>query len=94
MIAERKHPPGPPMTLGNMRQLGVQRLVAAGVGAKRMRTWIAFTLALAMTGSSDAQTVDNMLQGTEAFELLIHVNDHGRGDDVFRSTFGSSVTLP
>jgi len=23
-----KHPPGPPMTLGNMRQLGVQRLVA------------------------------------------------------------------
>ena len=23
-----KHPPGPPMTLGNMRQLGVQNLVA------------------------------------------------------------------
>ena len=23
-----KHPPGPPMTLGNMRGLGVQRLVA------------------------------------------------------------------
>ena len=23
-----KHPPGPPMTLVNMRQLGVQRLVA------------------------------------------------------------------
>ena len=24
-----KHPPGPPMTLGNMRALGVQRLVAS-----------------------------------------------------------------
>jgi hypothetical protein len=23
-----KHPPGPPMTLGNMRELGVRRLVA------------------------------------------------------------------
>jgi hypothetical protein len=28
MAAEPKHPPGPPMTLGNMRELGVQRLVA------------------------------------------------------------------
>jgi hypothetical protein len=25
---KRKHPPGEPMTLGNMRHLGVQRLVA------------------------------------------------------------------
>jgi hypothetical protein len=24
-----KHPAGPPMTLGNMRQLGVQRLIAS-----------------------------------------------------------------
>jgi hypothetical protein len=24
-----KHPPGPPMTLGNMRDLGVQRLIAS-----------------------------------------------------------------
>ena len=24
-----KHPPGPPMTLGNMRELGVQRLIAS-----------------------------------------------------------------
>jgi hypothetical protein len=24
-----KHPPGPPMTLGNMRQLGVKRLLAS-----------------------------------------------------------------
>jgi hypothetical protein len=23
-----KHPPGPPMTLGNMRELGVERLIA------------------------------------------------------------------
>jgi hypothetical protein len=23
-----KHPPGPPMTLGNMRQLGVHHLIA------------------------------------------------------------------
>ncbi len=23
-----KHPPGPPMTLGNMRELGVQNLIA------------------------------------------------------------------
>jgi hypothetical protein len=26
---EPKHPPGPPMTLGNMRELGVQRLIAS-----------------------------------------------------------------
>jgi hypothetical protein len=25
---EPKHPAGPPMTLGNMRELGVQRLIA------------------------------------------------------------------
>jgi len=24
-----KHPPGPPMTLGNMRELGVQRLLVS-----------------------------------------------------------------
>ena len=24
-----KHPPGPPMTLGNMRELGVQQLIAS-----------------------------------------------------------------
>jgi hypothetical protein len=24
-----KHPPSPPMTLGNMRELGVQRLIAS-----------------------------------------------------------------
>ena len=28
-MAERKHPPGPPMTLGNMRELGVRNLVAS-----------------------------------------------------------------
>jgi hypothetical protein len=28
MMAERKQPAGPAMTLGNMRDLGVQRLVA------------------------------------------------------------------
>ena len=27
-MAKEKQPPGPPITLGNMRQLGVQRLVA------------------------------------------------------------------
>jgi hypothetical protein len=27
MTFGNKHPPGPPMTLGNMRQLGVQRLL-------------------------------------------------------------------
>jgi hypothetical protein len=27
-MAKQKHPPGPPTTLGKMRQLGVQRLVA------------------------------------------------------------------
>jgi len=27
-MAKPKHPPGDPMTLGNMRRLGVQRLVA------------------------------------------------------------------
>jgi hypothetical protein len=26
LAAKEKHPPGPPMTLGNMRELGVQRL--------------------------------------------------------------------
>ena len=30
-----KHPPGPAMTLGNMRELGVQRLVASCL-AKRI----------------------------------------------------------
>ena len=29
MMADRKHPPGPPMTLKNMRDLGVQRLLAS-----------------------------------------------------------------
>jgi hypothetical protein len=28
-MAKQKHPPGEPMTLGNMRQLGVHRLVAS-----------------------------------------------------------------
>jgi hypothetical protein len=28
-VMASKHPPGPPMTLGNMRHLGVQRLVAS-----------------------------------------------------------------
>jgi hypothetical protein len=28
-LMKPKHPPGPPMTLGNMRHLGVQRLVAS-----------------------------------------------------------------
>ena len=28
MAQKPKHPPGPPMALGNMRRLGVQRLVA------------------------------------------------------------------
>jgi hypothetical protein len=28
MSNSNKHPPGPPMTLGNMRHLGVQHLVA------------------------------------------------------------------
>jgi hypothetical protein len=27
-VAKQKHPPGPPMTLGNMRELGVQNLIA------------------------------------------------------------------
>ena len=38
-----KHPPGDPMTRGNMRQLGVQRLVAENF----MRTRAGNTLALA-----------------------------------------------
>jgi hypothetical protein len=29
MVTNPKHPPGPPMTLGNMRHLGVNRLVAS-----------------------------------------------------------------
>ena len=29
MASKPKHPPGPPMTLGNMRELGVQRLIAS-----------------------------------------------------------------
>ena len=28
MAIRPKHPPGPPMTLGNMRELGVQHLIA------------------------------------------------------------------
>jgi hypothetical protein len=28
-MVKPKHPPGEPMTLGNMRQLGVQRLIAS-----------------------------------------------------------------
>jgi hypothetical protein len=31
-MAKAKHPPGPPMTLRNMRELGVQRLVASCYG--------------------------------------------------------------
>ncbi len=27
-MVTQKHPPGPPMTLGNMRELGVQHLIA------------------------------------------------------------------
>jgi hypothetical protein len=27
IMADQKHPPGPPMTLGNMRQLGVHYLI-------------------------------------------------------------------
>jgi hypothetical protein len=38
MMAERKHPPGPPMTLGNMRELGVQRLVASCLNDARRHT--------------------------------------------------------
>jgi hypothetical protein len=30
-----KHPPGEPMTLGNMRHLGVQRLVDLALKGKR-----------------------------------------------------------
>jgi hypothetical protein len=29
MAPKRQHPPGPPMTLGNMRELGVQNLIAS-----------------------------------------------------------------
>jgi hypothetical protein len=29
MASKPKHPPGPPMTLGNMRDLGVQQLIAS-----------------------------------------------------------------
>jgi hypothetical protein len=29
MASKPKHPPGPPMTLGNMRELGVPRLIAS-----------------------------------------------------------------
>ena len=28
IVADQKHPPGPPMTLGNMRELSVQHLIA------------------------------------------------------------------
>ena len=28
MINRKRHPPGPPMTLGNMRELGVHHLIA------------------------------------------------------------------
>jgi hypothetical protein len=28
MAADPKHPPGPPMTLGNVREQGVHRLIA------------------------------------------------------------------
>jgi hypothetical protein len=28
-MAQQRHPPGPPMTLGNMRALGVQTLIAS-----------------------------------------------------------------
>ena len=28
-MAQPKHPPGPPMTLGDMRELGVQKLIAS-----------------------------------------------------------------
>jgi hypothetical protein len=38
-MADRKHPPGPPMTLGNMRELGVHHLTHRAlmrrVGTKR-----------------------------------------------------------
>jgi hypothetical protein len=33
-MAKQKQPPGPAMTLGNMRQLGVHRLVDAVVGGE------------------------------------------------------------
>jgi hypothetical protein len=29
IMAKQKHPTGPPMTIGNMRQLGVQLLIAS-----------------------------------------------------------------
>jgi hypothetical protein len=31
MALKPKHPPGPPMTLGNMREMGVQNLIASCV---------------------------------------------------------------
>jgi hypothetical protein len=33
---EAKHPPGEPMTLGNMRKLGVQRLVASCLNPRKV----------------------------------------------------------
>jgi hypothetical protein len=34
MASNPKHPPGPPMTLGNLRQLGVRGLVVACLNAQ------------------------------------------------------------
>jgi hypothetical protein len=36
----RNYPPGPPMTLGNMRELGVQRLVAFGLNDACIRYFL------------------------------------------------------
>ena len=32
-----KHPPGPPMTLGDMRELGVQHLISCWLNAQMKR---------------------------------------------------------
>jgi hypothetical protein len=36
MASNPKHPPGPPMTLGNMRELGVHHLIAYDQAAVRL----------------------------------------------------------
>ena len=59
-----------------------------------MRTLIVFALALAMTWSSEARTVDNMLQGIQTLELLIAVDDQSKACGITEADVREVIMLP
>jgi hypothetical protein len=59
-----------------------------------MRTLIVFALALAMTGSSEAQTPDNLLQGTQTFELLIGIDDQSKACGITEADVREAIMRP